>query len=692
MLVLLVCLMACSGMCWAMEGADSLVLNRVFSYQERYVGIPSPSSANKGAGAATQTDALGFSTNVYVKHLYRTHRRNATLWVVPSMYAIARGERSFVSEQYGRFTFHDTPSDYDQLRQVYYTTIPHQRRTMPILLELLTPCLYDATLYGDHVLSPFCRENRVFYKYTSSPLSAGQVRLYFRPRFVNNTQLVTGRAIIDGTTGRIIQAELNGEFDMIRFQTLTMQGEDGMRSLLPRLCKTNVNFRFLGNHISSHFEAVFDCPVTLPDTLSVKGDRALIDSVRPYSLSDEEQAIYDYTDSLRSQRAIADSLQSLQHTDEPPRHNYLKEVGWDLIGENLLRSLRAQSENAYVRLSPIINPQYISYSHRKGFSYKFKLGAQYRFDEQTSLQLNPTLGYNFKLREFYFKVPIRFSYNQALDAHADIVWGNDNRIGNSSVLDEIRREQGDLPELDNRDLDLFDDNYLRVTHSITPLKWLSVETGLVMHQRRAINAADMERFGKPVEYRSLAPMLGLKLRPWASAPVFSIDYERGLRGHENNLEYERWELDASWKHRMRRMQTINLRLGGGFYTNRGHNYFMDFANFRDQNLPEGWDDDWTGNFQLLSSHQYNHSNYYVRGNLSYESPLLLASLTPLLGRYVERERAYVSSLLIENTRPYSELGYGFTCRYFSVGLFASFLSFQYQEMGCKFTFELFRRW
>ena len=71
---------------------------------------------------------------------------------------------------------------------------------------------------------------------------------------------------------------------------------------------------------------------------------------------------------------------------------------------------------------------------------------------------------------------------------------------------------------------------------------------------------------------------------------------------------------------------------------------------------------------------------------------MLASLTPLLGRYVERERAYVSSLLIENTRPYSELGYGFTCRYFSMGLFASFLSFKYQEMGCKFTFELFRRW
>jgi len=678
LLLVLVCSMANVVYGSYLADADSLVLNRMFSYRERFVNVSTGD----------------FTTNVYVKHLYRTQRRNATLWVVPSMYAIARGERSFVSEQYGRFTFHNGVDDYDQQSQVYYTTIPRQRRTMPVLLEFVTPNLYDATLYSDHVLSPFCRENRVFYKYRTNALAAGQVRVYYRPRFVNNTQLVTGQAIIDGATGRILQAELNGEFDMIRFRTLTMQGHEGLRSLLPQLCQTNVEFRFMGNHITSHFEAVFDCPITLPDTLSVKGNRQLIDSIRPLSLSADEQAIYDYYDSLRAKPAkVVDSLkQTTDEEEKPRRRNYLKEVGWDLIGENLVRSLRTQSENGYVRLSPIINPQYISYSHRKGVSYKLKLGARYRFSEQTELQFNPTIGYNFKLNEFYFKVPLRLDYSRRLDAHVGIEWGNDNRIGNSSVLDEIRNEQGDLPELANRNLDLFDDNHMRITHSIAPLSWLSVETGLVYHKRRAVNAVDMERYGKPVEYRSLAPTISLKLRPWKKAPVFSIDYERGLKSKDVNLVYERWEIDASQKYKMRRMQTFNVRVGGGFYTNRGHNYFMDFANFRDQNLPEGWDDDWTGNFQLLSSRLYNQSDYYLRGNLSYESPLLLASMTPFLGRYVERERAYLSSLLIDNMRPYSELGYSFTCRYFSMGVFASFLALKHQEVGCKFTFELFRRW
>jgi hypothetical protein len=151
-------------------------------------------------------------------------------------------------------------------------------------------------------------------------------------------------------------------------------------------------------------------------------------------------------------------------------------------------------------------------------------------------------------------------------------------------------------------------------------------------------------------------------------------------------------LDASVKYRLKRTQQINGRLGGGLYTAKSNDMFMDFANFRDNNLPDGWDDDWSGSFQLLNSSLYNASKYYIRGNISYESPLIGAYLVPLLGRYVERERFYLSTLSIEHSRLYSELGFGFTCRVFSMGVFTSFLNTEYQDIGCKFTFELFRRW
>ena len=656
---------------------DSLVLNRVFNFTHRYTN-----------------NVSGFQSNVYIKHLYQTLRRNFTLWCVPTMYAIARGERTFFSEQYSRLTFKND-GKLENLRQVYYTTIPHNRRTMPTLLEFITPTLYEETLYGDHILSPFHKANRIYYHYSTTTINDEQTRIYFHPRYVTNTQLVHGQATVETKSGHIIDAEMNGEFDMLHFQTLTQQGDYGSRALLPKFCRTNVNFKFLGNHIHSAFEAAYDCPITLPDTVNVKGDRQLIDSVRPYSLAEEEQALYDYRDSLRAQRNQPDSIEvdTLEQAQKTIKHNYLEEIGWELIGENLIHSLRASSEVGYVRLSPIVNPEYISYSRRKGFSYRLKLGARLNLSDDASLGMNTRFGYNFKQRKFYFSMPLRLEYNyRGRKAYTELTWASGNRIYNSTVIDELKQQIGDLPILDEMDLDEFDDWNLRLISSLPLNNRLAIEAGTVFHQRKAVNKQGMKQWGIPTEYRSLAPAFGIKMRPWIKGPLFSIDYERGLKIKDDYAAYERWEIDASLKHRMQRLQTLNLRLGTGFYTKRDANFFMDYSNFRDENLPGGWDDDWSGNFQLLRSRVYNQSKYYIRGNISYESPLLAASFLPMVGRYVERERIYLSSLSLAHTRLYNELGYGFTCRYISLGFFTSFYNTHFEEFGTKFTFELFRRW
>ena len=111
------------------ESLDSLVMNRMFSFQRNY----------------TQ-DVNGFSTNVYMKHIYQTYRRNVTLWAIPNMYKMADGDRTLVSEQYGRFTFR-TVGDYTNKQQVYNSTISRNRHLMPVLVKFMTPDLYGTTLY-----------------------------------------------------------------------------------------------------------------------------------------------------------------------------------------------------------------------------------------------------------------------------------------------------------------------------------------------------------------------------------------------------------------------------------------------------------------------------------------------------------------------------------------------------------------
>ena len=172
-----------------------------------------------------------------------------------------------------------------------------------------------------------------------------------------------------------------------------------------------------------------------------------------------------------------------------------------------------------------------------------------------------------------------------------------------------------------------------------------------------------------------------------------MDYERSIKNVlKSNLQYERWEFDAQWKMKIAGLRYLNLRTGYGFYTDRSDNYFMDYSNFCDNNLPEGWEDHWSGNFQLLDGKVYNESNFYYRNNVSYESPMLFCTWLPLVGKYIEKERLYFSNVVVQHTRPYFELGYGLTCRYMSIGIFTSFYNTKFQKAGVTFDFELFKRW
>jgi hypothetical protein len=677
---------------------DSLLLARIYTFQRNFTH-----------------EVRGFATNVYIKHLYQTHRRNVGLWAIPSTYAIAKGQRFFVSEQYSRLYFRSI-SDFDHLRQVYYTTIPRNRRTLPILSEFITPNLYDVTMYGDHILSPFCKENKRFYKFSTAYLDHGKVRLYFRPRILPNTQLVKGKAIVDATTGQIEQLEMEGEFDMIRFRTLTQQGDYGARALLPKLCKTSIEFKFGGNHITSDFTALFDCPITLPDTVDVKGDRLLIDSLRPISLSEAEQAVYqeydlshreepDTTEQMDVQidttlvsawkQESVDYTTLAEETQQPEKrhHDYWKEIGWDLLGSNLIRSIRSESENGYVRLYPILDPQYLSYSSSKGLSYKIKLNAEYRFSPKTTFETRPRVGYRFKFHELYFTLPFWLYYSPKKECVWYLDISKNNRIGNVYVLEEIANLLSDSPEnIEDMRWHYFGDNMVHLTHSMKLTKQLMFSAGMTFHSRKGVHAKKLRELDLPDNYYSLAPAISFAWRPWPKAPVFTVDYERTIPGRHLNVDYERWEGDVSAIYHLPHLQMINMRVGAGLYTHRKGFYFTDFANFRDNNLPEGWNDDWSGDFQLLDSRLYNDSKYYVRSNISYEAPMIAAFTIPVVGRYVERERFYWNGLSIEHSRLYSEFGYAFTTRVFSMGLFASFLNTEYQRFTTKFTFELFRRW
>lgn len=686
---------------WCKEKKDSLILQRIYDYKASHL-----------------TSFTTQHINNYTKLRFNVERRNPTMWLIPSLYVMANGDREYLRESYCKVRFRND-HNFSIDKEVFAGNL--RRKTMPPLLEYFAPTIYDVTIYDKRILSPFHKSNRRRYRFTQQPDSAGLTRLDFQPRR-RNTQLVSGYAWVDSQTGRIVSTAFKGEFDMITFQTqIEMEHTDSLYST-PKRCTTEATFRFVGNRISSQSAIVYNCPTALPESINRINSDVLMDSLRAMPLTATDSLILkkkkapipapsiapadSVASALAAENAPADSTAgALADSASAPSGlaagkksldygSLLKKIFWDTIGETLFTPLRSSTEQWSIGLSPIINPLYMSYSQSKGFSYKMRLRMQYIFSPHRYLTFNPMVGYNFKIRQLYFNAPLQITFNPKRNGYVLLEVANGNRISNSSVLDVIHEQYGDSIRFENSNVNKFDNTYLRLYTNIMAFHWLNVEAGVVFHRRNAVMKEVMQQYGMPTDYRSFAPMITLKFSPFKNdGPTLAANWERGIVGVvKSNIDYERWEFDGQWKHRMPGLRLLNMRLGTGFYLKREQDYFMDYQNFNKTYLPGGWDDDWSGDFQLLDGDIYNSSHYYIRGNLSYESPLLLFTVLPYVGKFIEKERLYVSSVIVEHHKPYFEVGYSFTNRYISAGVFTNIEDYRLGSFGFKLGFELFNRW
>jgi hypothetical protein len=651
-----------------------VALDRVFNYKK-----------------SIQSDVNGVTMNVYLRYHFRTDKKNKLLLTVPSMYVLARkNNNEFVGESYSKVTFSEIQK-YESTLQVAVGTVPRYKNVMPTMIPLMTPKLYDVTIVGDHLLSPFHPQNEPIYRYGITSLTDNRVEIVFRPKKYN-TQLVSGRAVADATTGRIMHVEFTGEYDMIRFHANVDMGEEGVLSLLPKSSNMEGTFKYLGNKIRGSYLIEYNQDPCLPDSIVNSHDRALMDSLRPLPLPSYLAALYHHSDSI-------DSLRNLR-PKKVRKKNVAKTILWDAVGDNLVNRIKGHfgsNDQGYFRISPILNPLYMGYSERKGVNYKMKLNLNYDFSPTQTLRTTARLGYFFKLHQFYFNIPIRYTYNTEKNGYVEIQVGNGNRITSSSIRQQLMEEFPDMMDWDenNERTDYFKDMYMKVrsNHDIT--KHWGVALGVTFHRRSAVDKEFFRSINMPDSYHSFAPMFQTKWWPWGDlGPIFTLSYEQGINGiGKANMEYGRAELDASWLRKFYRMRSLSMRFGSGYYLLRGHDaYFLDFENFREDNMPGGWNDDWTGEFQLLHRDMYNTSRYYLRANLTYESPLMLMSRLPIVGKVIEMERIYVSGLVADQLHPYTEWGYGFTNRLFSIGVFMATRNFKYDGIGCQIGLELFRDW
>ena len=307
---------------------DSILIYRMWNYYEH-----------------NQYDTIEVEKNLYMKLRFSIKRRNVLLYLVPTMYSIARGDRDYVSESYCKLTYHNA-HDFNIRRQAICGTIPHHRNVMPMLFEMITPNLYGVHLYPNRILSPFHRSNRYFYKYRVSQ-QGSKVDISFRPRS-SNTQLIKGVVTIEPATGRILTLSWQGEYDMIGFKINAEMDRSREGGPLPIYSTNEATFKFLGNNIKSTITTFFDCHTVLPDSIDNREDNTLMEKLRPIPLEQDEKEIYAASQQQEQKEAQNDTIQKGNN-----RLKEVKDVAWDFVGDNFINSIHTHTENISLNISPL---------------------------------------------------------------------------------------------------------------------------------------------------------------------------------------------------------------------------------------------------------------------------------------------------------------------------------------------------
>lgn len=657
----------------ASQKDDALLMKRVFAY----------------AAAMDSVRMAPAELYSYMKFGIRTRRRNAILMAIPSMYAVAHGgKREYVGESYSRMVFRSM-DDMDVKTILSRSTIPRSKTIMPTVLKYLMPDVYGELLIDNNILSPFYRRNRRYYRYRVSRRKDGTARIEFSPK-LDNTRLVKGSATVDPAAGRILAMYVEGEYDMVKFHMDIQMGEHGVRTLIPERCELTARFRFLGNDISVDYTSMHGLPRLITDTVAGKGDTAMLNRIRPEELSPHELRLFNEYESGKAAAAADTASRRKKRT--------LTEKLWDNVGEHLFGRIKSDFGNnrqGHFRVSPLFNPLYLGYSGRKGLVYKFDLRANYYFSSNHLISARFKAGYSFKQKRFYFDLPLNYYFDRGRNGYIQLKVGNGNRISNTRVLKTVNNMFGDSIAAGLKDMTYFNDFNMRLVGHYDLSRKLSMMAGLSVHRRSALHEKAYDRLGMPSTYTSAAPVVEVEYRPMGfGGPVLTLNYERSIKGLLGaSMEYERYEADGQYIWNISALQSLQMRAGAGFYSHRGEDrFFLDYSNFHENNLPGGWYDDWACDFELLNSNWYNSSQYYVRANITYESPLMILAWIPWAGRFMEKERIYVNALTVKDLHPYMEYGYGFATRLFSTGIFVSQKNGKFDGIGFRFGVELFRQW
>lgn len=668
-----------------------------------------------------------YTANQYIKVDLNIVRKNVFFRYLPALFRPRKNIREYFVEVFSEMHF-TQPDIFDQRIIAISGTTPRLRRSASEAIKYFNINIYSQSLVRDKLLSPFAKNAKKYYRYKLERVDRGvgnrlEFTISYTPKR-STTQTVSGYFVVSNDVWSIREISYKGFSEYFEFSHVVHMGEVGHNDeFLPISCDADNTFRFFGNKIKTKVGMVVDYNKIKIDPLSkLKKTKKKYDLTESFTLQTNDTVGKASKDFEKYRRIpLTEKEQTLYHEFESKNRNdsiaalikppkMKSAIFWGTVGDVLISDSRV---NLYdvgsVKFSPLLNPFLLTYSGRDGWAYKYKVKFNMLLGGNRILTIAPTLGYQFKEGNFYWNGNINYEYYPARRGRFTLDVGNGNRIYSSEVLDDLKNKT-DTINFKRMNLKYFKSLHLNLMHTIELTNGLELGVGISSYKRTAVKNSyedslqlDDQFSGR---YRSFAPRVKVQWTPKmyyyrdgkrkvylsSKYPTFTLDWERGLKGAFGSTGgYERLEFDMQHKIPLGLMRNFYYRVGGGLFTNQEQMYFVDFIYFARRNLPEGWNDDIGGTFQLLNSHWYNASQHYGRFNMVYETPFLLFPNVKNISKWLLRERIYVNALIMNQLNPYVEVGYGIGTHIFDLGVFMGTANWNSPKFGFKITFELFNR-
>ncbi len=544
-------------------------------------------------------------------------------------------------------------------------------------------------------------------------------RIAFWPTTKHHT-LLEGEILVDTLNINILSLRWKGRIDFAKTEGQLDFATDSINHIShPISSTTQIHYNWLGAKATNRYISYFKfTDYTLLD--SIDRWHQPLDLTSTYQVEPLKEANFDTIRTVPIS-AYLDSILTPTTIKEEPKNKDKEEssVSEDLVTlvTGLVDGARIGDQDNSFRIYGPLDPTAFGYNKIDGITVR----QRFRWDKNgkngDQLKYRGYFGFAFNQKELRYNHDLDWDYNPSRRQRLSFE-ANCRGSGFSSkfikTINEAIKENYRYPDSINfysLGVDYYRHYQFQLENSTELTNGLLLYIGAnynyrvpVKHGKRAMPKPQRDELIKS-HYADFSPYFRLEWTPrqyyvmegrrkiYISSPSPTLSFEaaqaiKNIFGAESN--YRRIEFDIHQDIRIRPSRVFAYHVGAGsFYRQRGE-YFINYRYFsRHMYTSQEVEDQLGGAFQLLDDYWYSSSPTYVQTHFMYATPFGIMHKMPRLSQYAIQERFYLGHLWSEGKKGlYSEMGYGFSNNYFSLGFFAGFTKYKFYSAGVKFSVEI----